>query len=149
MGSDSDSDAGGDDQAAALNNIVQPLRKQIKKQSGKLDKLDKLVKTLEEERQNAAAKTEELEKVLNEMRVTSNNMKTTLDANPWRFQGEQLEGSLRATEKRLTDSMDEQRVQLNAHTQVFQATQSMVSQLSQTQTAIQDATEKRNQEHAS
>lgn len=136
-GSDDSDDEGGDDQAAALNNIVQPLRKQIKKQSSKVDKLSSLVKTLEEERQKAAEKNEELEKGLTEMRLVCSNMKTTLDANPWRFQGEQLEGSLRATEKRLSESLDEQRVQLNAHSQVFQATQSTVSQLSQTQASIQ------------
>jgi len=134
--SDSDEEDGGDT-AAALNSIVAPLRKQLKKASSKVDKLNALVKALEDERNKESERREELEKQMAEVRATSTQVKTTLEANPWRFQGEQVETALRAAEKRLTDSLDEQRVQLAAHSQVFQSTQSTVSQLSQTQAALQ------------
>ena len=137
MSDDSDDGADNADQQAALNNIVQPLRKLIKKQSSKIDKLSKVVSTLEEERAKEAALREEMERQLSELKATGTTLKATLDQNPWRYQNEQTEATVRALEKRLTDSLDEQRVQLTAHTQVFQSTQSTVSQLSQSQASLQ------------
>jgi chromosome segregation ATPase len=138
MGSDdSDTDGGTDDKAAALNNIVQPLRKQLKKQAGKIDKLLGVVKVLEDERKAEHDRREALEVQLTELRTTNTQLKTTLDANPWRYQGDQVEAALRTTEKRLSEALDEQRVQVAAHSQVFQSTQTTVSQLSQQQQALQ------------
>ena len=137
MGDSSDEEGNDEDQAAALNNIVQPLRKQMKKQGAKIEKLSALVKVLEEERAKEVEKREEVERQMVEMRTSTQHMKATLDSNPWRFQAEQADTSLRAVETRLSGVLDEQRVQLAAHAQVFQTTQSTVSQLSQTQASLQ------------
>ena len=109
MSDDSDDGADNADQQAALNNIVQPLRKLIKKQSSKIDKLSKVASTLEEERAKEAALREEMERQLSELKATGTTLKATLDQNPWRYQNEQTEATVRALEKRLTDSLDEQR----------------------------------------
>lgn len=137
MGSDSSDAEGADDTAATVNNIIQPLRKQLKKQSAKIDKLSTLVKEIEEERKAEKEKREEVERQLMETKANAAMLKSTLEANPWRHENERLEGSLRAAEKRLGDMLDEQRVQLTAHTQVFQSTQTTVNELSQRNAAIQ------------
>ena len=59
--SDAESDAG-DDQAAAITNIVQPLRKQAKKLASKLEKLDAVVKALEKERNVESERREGIER---------------------------------------------------------------------------------------
>jgi len=124
-------------QADALISIVQPLRKQLKKHTGKLDKLDTLIKTLKEERVASDDKREALGKQLVDIVAAAAILKGTLDAAPWRSDGERALGELRAAEKRLTATLDEQRVQLAAHAQIFQSTQSTVSALSQGQAALQ------------
>ena len=93
MSDDSDDGADNADQQAALNNIVQPLRKLIKKQSSKIDKLSKVVSTLEEERAKEAALREEMERQLSELKATGTTLKATLDQNPWRYQNEQTEAT--------------------------------------------------------
>ena len=137
MGSDSSDGEGGEDQTAALNNIIQPLRKQIKKQSSKIEKLSALVKDLEADRATEKEKREEVERQLADIKTGSTMLKSTVDASPWRQDSERVEGSLRNTEKRLMDALDEQRVQLAAHAQVFQSTQSTVSDLSQRHATMQ------------
>lgn len=135
------SDAGdsddGQDQAAALSNIVQPLRKQLKKHAGKLEKLDALIKSLEKDRTGEQEKREEVQKQVAEMQASASMIKGTIDAGPWRGDAERVMSELRAAEKRLMDSLDDQRVQLAAHSQVFQNTQSSVSSLSQGQSTLQ------------
>ena len=136
MADSDDSADDADDQAAALNNIVQPLRKQIKKQAHKIEKLQGLVKQLEEERSAESRKREALERQLSEVSAGSDRLRSTIDANPWRPDAERLREELRVAEKRTADALDEQRVQMAAHAQAFQATQTTVATLSQEQSNL-------------
>lgn len=134
--SDAESDAG-DDQAAAITNIVQPLRKQAKKLASKLEKLDAVVKALEKERNVESERREGIERQLAEANAGASILKGTLDAAPWRAEADRVSAELRAAEKKLSDTLDEQRVQLAAHAQVFQSTQTTVSSLSQGHSVLQ------------
>lgn len=128
--SDDDDDAGGAGQAAALNFIVLPLRKQLTKHGKTLSKLESTVNALEKERANMSEKQGGSSKVVTDLQTTMQILKGTLDSHPWRSEGDRYLSELRGVEKRLADTLDEQRVQLAAHSQVFQSTQSAVSTLS-------------------
>lgn len=134
--SDDDAD-GGEDHAVAISNMLAPLKKQMKKLEGKLGKNESSIKTLVDSIGAEADKRAGLEKSLLDMQTSVGIMKGTVEAHPWRGESERVLTDLRAVEKRLADSLDEQRVQLAAHAQVFQSTQSTVSVLSQGQASLQ------------
>jgi chromosome segregation ATPase len=136
MGSDSEDDDGKEDQAAAINNIVQPIRKQMKKLSSKLDKMAGLVKALEEERDKEKEAREMSEKQLAETKESTRELQMKLDAAPWKLDGERFESLIKATDASLRNILDEQRVQVAAHSQVFASTQSTVSDISQKQATL-------------
>jgi chromosome segregation ATPase len=134
-GASDESDA--EDNAAALNNIIQPLRKQLKKQAGKIEKLTALVQGLEQGYEKEKERSQELEKQVAELNQASLTMKTSFETSPWRTDLDVVEASLRAAESRLSSVLDEQRVQLAAHAQVFQSTQSSVADVAQRQASQQ------------
>ena len=134
--SDDESD-GADDQVAALNNIIQPLRKQVKKLGAKLDKLDGLCKGLSQDQTSSADKRDSLERTVADLQASLAAAKGALDMQPWRGEGDRALSEIRSIEKRLMETLDEQRIQLAAHAQVFQATQSTVSSLSQGHASLQ------------
>ena len=135
MSDDDGSDGAGE--AAAINSVVQPLRKQAKKHASKLEKLEAQLKAFEKDRNTETERREALEKQLAEISAGASMVKGTLDASPWRAEYERVTADLRATEKKLADVLDEQRVQLAAHTQVFQSTQTTVASLSQGHSLLQ------------
>lgn len=136
----SDSEASsedGNDAAANLNTIVQPLRKQIKKQGSKIEKLESLCKAAEKARAAEVERREASEHQLAILQASLDDLKNKLDSNPWLGEGEKLMAELHASEKRLGESLNDTKVQLGAHAQVFQTTQSAVSSQAQGLAAMQ------------
>ena len=137
MGSDSEDDNDDkNDNVAALNNIVQPLRKQIKKQGTKLEKMNETMTRLGEDSEKAREQFTDLEHQVAGFKIASTQLKSTIDASPWQRDGERIEATIREMEKRLTEELGEQRVHLAAHSQTFQTTQSAVSDISRKQSSV-------------
>ncbi len=133
----SDSDDVANDTAAQVNNVIQPLRKQLKRQASKIEKLEGLCKQLDKERMAANVKRDEAENKMIAMHASVQSLRDRIDSNPWRSECERLSGELRASENRLTGMLDDHKVQISAHAQVFQSTQSTVSSQSQGLSSLQ------------
>ena len=128
MGSDDDDDDDdAKDAAGALNNIVQPLRKQLKKQGTKIEKMNAAMTKLGEDSEKTSAQFSDLEQQISGFKIASTQLKSMIDACPWRHDGERIEATIKAMERRLADELGEQRVHLAAHSQTFQTTQSAVA----------------------
>ena len=128
MASDSD-DNDSDDAAPPQIDIqahLRPLQKQLKKQSKQITKLEAACKALEKQSKADAEQREEMTAKLAEAQGAIHAARDRLTAVPWRPDLESLRADLSAASSRIAESVEEQRVQLAAHAQVFQSTQTSV-----------------------
>ena len=136
------SGAGANDTAAEVAAMLQPLRKSIKKQGSKIDKLDAIIKDAEKRRAEEAEQLQTMATTLAELNSTVVTLKERFEARPWQLDLERQGGELRAAEKRLGGAVDDMKVQLGAHAQVFQSAQASVAQQAHELSGLQaEATE--------
>ena len=84
----------------------------------------------------------ESQTTLAELNSTVVTLKERFEARPWQLDLERQGGELRAAEKRLGGAVDDMKVQLGAHAQVFQSAQASVAQQAHELSGLQaEATE--------
>ena len=107
---------------------IRPLLKKLKKQEARIDKLDAKIKENEKRDRDAVESQRAAERSSAEVQASLAVLKDRLESGPWREDNDKLRQELVGHSTRLQEALEEQRVQLNAHAQVFQSTQTSVVQ---------------------
>ena len=104
--------------AAEMAAMLQPLRKQLKKHSSRIEKMETSNKEQEKRRVLESEQLVVLQQTVGEMNATLMALKESFNSRPWQPDIEKTQADLRATEKRQSSAVDDLRVQLTAHAQV-------------------------------
>ena len=124
--------------------MLQPLRKQLKKHSSRLEKVETNLKDTEKKRQADSEQLQTLQQTVLETNALLTTLRDSLNARPWQFDIEKMQAEMRTVDQRSTSAVDELRVQLTAHAQVFQGSQTSVASQAEQLNGVQaDAAEHR------
>ena len=137
MGSSDDDD---DPPVVDIQAHIRPLLKKLKKQEARIDKLEAKIKENEKRDRDAVESQRSAGNSLAEVQTSLAVLKDRLESGPWREDNDKLRQELVGHSTRLQEALEEQRVQLNAHAQVFQSTQTSVVQQQHDIAALQAET---------